>query len=408
MSFSIEYKTLFEVKLLHHYYLNKSDQTFDLMSKQDQDMLMNLYNISDFVEIAPSDSTASLLKGIHCIFKITQQGFQVYIQAKEVERTENNKIIKEYCPAIDLDNTLNLTFTIRFTYSVFSNYSIVPLSISKGEKYILANVTTDKPKIFPYLSQFASDYVANTAFSANDMLLDDKSNPAQVYIAKTVTKTKPPSNDWIDDTLVSGKPLHYLNENDLLTVYGNIFEYDTGNSGLLNLSITLKNSQNVSMNPPFKLQDADSSVVLVDLSCYSEGIYSLQLEDTNAGYSENINFFLLKSAPDKIDGIINISIKSDNSQYNILSDHGAINSVVFELRFKNRYTQWRFLGEKFTSAPVVGPYPLTKYGLTSVCAPDDSNTNVDDLPNPSVNMIKPEYDSIEKENYNLISEIYVH
>jgi len=78
------------------------------------------------------------------------------------------------------------------------------------------------------------------------------------------------------------------------------------------------------------------------------------------------------------------------------------------VRFRNRFTKWRYLGEKFSNKPEVGPHPLTKKGLVDVSATDGNGNTVEDLPNPNTRMVKTEHPVNDNQHYDVISEIYIH
>jgi hypothetical protein len=139
-----------------------------------------------------------------------------------------------------------------------------------------------------------------------------------------------------------------------------------------------------------------------------ENVYTLKIEDSSKAYLQEYSFFLLKEEIVKNDGIIDIIVKSDQPEYDLFNSDNTLRKPVFEIHFKNRYTKWRYLGEQFSNKPTTDPNPLTKYGSIQVSVKDSSNRIIDELPGPSISMIKPEPDVTLTKNYNLISEIYVH
>ncbi|WP_257657866.1 hypothetical protein [Parapedobacter lycopersici] len=76
--------------------------------------------------------------------------------------------------------------------------------------------------------------------------------------------------------------------------------------------------------------------------------------------------------------------------------------TVFTLRFKNRYTFWRYIGVDFGANSVSDTtLLLTRQGFIPVKVKDKNGVlTTTELPNPAVQMIKPETNQV-------FSEIYV-
>src|SRR5262249_44808328 len=69
------YKRLFEVRLLHHYWLDEGATVFDLISSQPKkDNRLLSYDVRSFIAVTPTAATAKSLKGFGCIYKNTALG----------------------------------------------------------------------------------------------------------------------------------------------------------------------------------------------------------------------------------------------------------------------------------------------------------------------------------------------
>ena len=73
------YSVLFEVRLLHHYWLDTGKQSFDSLSSDTQTSRLLDYNVQPILDVAPTPSTAAMLAGLGCIFKATASGFIVAV-----------------------------------------------------------------------------------------------------------------------------------------------------------------------------------------------------------------------------------------------------------------------------------------------------------------------------------------
>lgn len=398
MGFTISYKILFEVKILHHYFLNKTNNVYDNMTAPDKADALRGYDVTKFISIQPTPETAALLSKNHCVYRSTATGLIVGLQSI--------KSGTKFAPAFPLSDDLRFTFTIRFEDVYFTNYTALPLLKNLNSCYYLQNRKDNSAKKFPFLTQFPAAFTAGT-YSAGDIISDDAANPAQLFVAKKLTTTAAPGADWTDDPLVAGKPLQYLTKKDLLDVHTGSLRYNTGQTAL-NLTITITNRWGDTIAPKFETTtDDDKVIALVDLHLLPEDFYTIKLEDAAIPYTKQFSFYHLQydSSPDVI---LDLTLKSDDAAYNMTDGSGFLREPVYELRFSNRFTTWRYLGEKFSNKPEVGPHPLTKKGIVDVSALDADGKTVEDLANPNIRMIKTEHPDDDNQHYNVISEIYIH
>ena len=398
MGFTLSYKTLFEVRLLHHFFLDRASDLFDNMDLAGKSRALKGYDVREFINIEPTAACAKVLRKYHFIYKNTPLGLIVGTRA--------NFTGGKYFPALGLDDTLQFTFKVSFGDIFFSNYTALPLLQTKDAVYFFQNISTASPKKFPYLAQFAPIDTGDT-YSAGELLGNAATNPTKLFMANKLTVAAPPGADWTEDALVVGKPLQYVTRNDLLPVYADAIRYNTGETGL-NLSVKITNRQGEVINPPFETATQDGkSVALVDIHLLPEDFYTIELKDPGKPYTKTFSFHRLLQTDD-LDGLINISVKSNDSTFDLTAGDGSLKEPVFELRFKNRSTIWRYLGEKFTNAPVSGPHPLTKKGVVPVTVKDKDMNDITDMPNANIRMIKTEHPPADNKHYDVVSEIYVH
>ncbi len=69
------YRLLFELQLLHHYWLDEGNNQFDSLSKEEQEKRLRSYDCRRFFVIAPTAGTAKILDGLSCMYKTTALGF---------------------------------------------------------------------------------------------------------------------------------------------------------------------------------------------------------------------------------------------------------------------------------------------------------------------------------------------
>src|SRR5687768_11345639 len=73
------YLKLFEVRILHHYWLDDGEDVFDSFDADKQVDLLLHYDVRKILTVVPAPDTEALLKGHQCIFKMSPVGFIVAI-----------------------------------------------------------------------------------------------------------------------------------------------------------------------------------------------------------------------------------------------------------------------------------------------------------------------------------------
>lgn len=68
------YARLFEIRLLHHFWLDEGATVFDLMPQARRDQRLLSYDMRSFFSIRPTVATAKALNGFRCVYKDTALG----------------------------------------------------------------------------------------------------------------------------------------------------------------------------------------------------------------------------------------------------------------------------------------------------------------------------------------------
>jgi hypothetical protein len=149
MSYSIQYKELFRVKILHRYFLDKGSDEFRTMNETEQAKQLDNYNFQSIVTIAPTRETWQNLNGHNLVFKTLNSGFTVWSKVSETDDRE---------PFISLDDDLNFTFLVQIRDSVFYNYTDLKLE-NAGKLYYVSNRQLDsEPNNFPLLDKAGGNF----------------------------------------------------------------------------------------------------------------------------------------------------------------------------------------------------------------------------------------------------------
>jgi len=159
MTFSIAYKPLFSVKLLHLYYLNKGEIDFFGMTPDKSKKQLAGYEVLNFLKITPSSESHQKLLNHRMVFKTVNTGFTVWTQVSDTQDT---------LPLISLTNTLELTFLLTLVNHAFINFTELDIS-NTGKPYFFSNkrLATEAPS-FPLIGKTTNkqpvddDYIPGT------------------------------------------------------------------------------------------------------------------------------------------------------------------------------------------------------------------------------------------------------
>jgi len=144
MSFKSTYRPLFDIQLLHHYFLNNGNTDFDSDPVLAETQLSN-YSFKNFISILPAAETLQQSIGRRIVFKETRKGLSVLIKAEET--APNSGVFK---PFISLPQHTIFTFLLYTNDALFENYSMIP-SIPSIPFYFSNKKPVTEPNTFKYL-----------------------------------------------------------------------------------------------------------------------------------------------------------------------------------------------------------------------------------------------------------------
>ncbi len=388
MVLDLNYETLFEIDIRHHYHLDDGATLFDTLSADARLAMLERYDVGSFMSVTPTKATRAIFAGLHIVCKQTETGI-----ITGIPYTLNG--IKEQPQIVPADTTV-FSFSLAINDGLFANYSSLPLKAPEGMVYFFTNDPSYSPRVAPFLTATPNVYKAATDYYPGDMLVDNQAAPTKLFIAQKKNNLNPtagatPAGNWITDPLVGGKPLAYVCNNDLIRQFGRIFSYQVTVAGKAPV-LTIKDRAGNVINIVTSMETGPLNIVKADLGGLPEGLYTAHLADT--GYTDDFPFYYSMDA--SAWAFIDICVKTSEANYNLLQADTTLKSPVFSLRFKNRATYWRYIGKTFGAASVSdNALPLTRQGFISVKVKDKNNkpTTID-LPNATASLIKPETNQI--------------
>lgn len=385
MSQSLLYKSLFEVKILHHYFLNKGELEWDTMNQEDKDIQEAKFDVREILDITPTADCIKAIKAYNCIFRKTSAGILVGIKA--IADQLNPGKFKAY---VSLNENQTFRFLVKLKDFNFINYTALSLQSSRGKMFVLNNSITNVSNKFPSLCSIPPVFENGNEYLPGDMLSDNAVNQTKLFTALLKTSDNPAaSSDWLTEVGNANTPLNYVNINDSYPVANGFFTYKMTVVDSLPIA-TMKDASGFTIRPKMEILQGDFYTLQVDLLKYPEGFYSIHIDSANPAYHDDVTFYLLQSS-DTPFALIEIKVKSTQTEYD-LTNQGDLLSPTFEVRFRNRRTHWRYFGKIFNTPYVPdNPLPLTRYGNIEIMKPPEpEDTKTIMLPNPSVSLIKAE------------------
>lgn len=164
MTFSVQYKPLFALQVLHNYFLNKGVQLYSAMNQADKQKQLALYNVSQFIRIEPTRETDAKLNGYGLVFKTDTTGFKVWC------KVENNGVT----PVISIEDEACFTFLLKISDRRFYNFTTLKME-NAGKLYYLSNKKpVGVPPAFPLIKTAGTNIKTDETWLLSTGLQNDE------------------------------------------------------------------------------------------------------------------------------------------------------------------------------------------------------------------------------------------
>lgn len=161
MSYSSTYGLLFQVTILHNYFLNNGEETFASMTDDKKEKMLQQFSADAFITVMPTLDTNIVLKNYKMVFKKTKTGFGVYVKVKD-----------ESDPFIKVPADLNLKFLININDYQFENYTNLDFALTQA--YFFSNVKPlTEPVSFKYLPKISDNKLISNAYLVSEKTTAD-------------------------------------------------------------------------------------------------------------------------------------------------------------------------------------------------------------------------------------------
>ncbi|ETX04317.1 hypothetical protein [Candidatus Entotheonella palauensis] len=452
----IRYAILFEVRVLHDYFLNRGSRVHESLDEAQREALMRSYTSETFLEVAPARYTEKLLAGHNMIFKTTATGFLVAVKTAPSPQQDQ--------PAIALGANFRLAFALRISDPHFFNYTA--LAASSPTFYRFSNDTGNEVAGDRFLSAPVPDFDATRAYEASEVYADSSGSPVDLFRAlrDTGPSATPITQDWerippdtwnpsttytegavvlFDNQLYRAlvdSPSNDLSDNTQWALHGTLanryataadhrilrptlFNLDLSGAALSQATVRLFRPGEITAvaERVYSAESGNLDTVQLDLRHLAPGSYRLEVLNSALTVLPGLGSELYLDAEAVREGwfgVIEIGMGSGDSA--LLNNDGTFRSPQYTLRFLNRATRWRYI---FPSAQPVGtgaevapedgdnrflvtglPRSLTRFGTGTRLQADMPET-------PSVSeevlLPEPQPKRIRRQNAQWYSEIHV-
>jgi hypothetical protein len=297
------YKRLFEVRLLHHYWLDEGATAFDLIADQaKKDARLLTYDVRPFLVVRPTEATADSLRALRCLFKQTVLGFIIGAQN-----------------AVVIPPDTIFTFIVSSSDSRFYDYT--SLTLRPQKTYELLNsadgIIYRYKENVPVLSNLTG---ATRGTGANIVLFLSREIPALS------------ENDQVESLVLSRSALLQLTSDGP--------------------SATVQQLDAQATNLPVYVHQADVPAIIPPVGLTGAPARGVRL---SADVSDDV--FALVSLT---------AVRADNDAFSFIDAIGAAKAAppVYQVRFKNRSTVWTYLDKQTGAVNSIeaSPLPLTYFG----------------------------------------------
>jgi hypothetical protein len=297
------FKRVFEVRLLHHYWLDEGSTVFDkIADAAKRDARLLAYDVRRVLAVAPTQETDDRLRANQCLFKETTLGFIVAAPANTI---------------IPADTVF--TFALSIKDSRFFDYTALTLRAQKVYELFDPNDTT--------VSRVTYRFKENVPVLSN---LTGTSRGPALYLSREIPA--PNASDQVEALVLSGGALLQLTSD--------------------NPAATTQQLAALAVDLPVYVNQADAPAIVPPA-----GIVGAPARGV----------LLSSDTPDDAFALISLTaVRPGNAPFSFVDGAGALKAAppVYQVRFKNRSTFWTYLNKQtgVVTSTEANPLPLTFFG----------------------------------------------
>lgn len=371
---TINYKRLFEIRILHDFFLSTSggDSFFGLTDTAKEEHLERLlqseqYNILRSLSIEPHPDTTNFLRNHKMRLLPSALGVVVALQVNTIDDAGDTL----YEPFVSLDDEDELIFHLKITNPLFQNFTNIPWWEDRlPTTFLLSNESARNVGGAKVLSRPVAPLGTFPDYLMGDLVEDGGAIKEVFYpLNSNVQSLLAVDSDGfvnLTDRRLLPKAFYFDFKTEITDAAEFSF-FDSGNNlikviqqpaGTPYRFVKLDLTKTDGSNPPVLIADGDYRLEVSTTGGFM-GIYEMTFSD---------RLF----SPNAI-GAVRMSIKTGNPAFDLLDGNGRLHAralaggakvghPVFEVRFLSRRTYWRYQQEGGFVAPNPSPDYLDLMG----------------------------------------------
>ncbi len=359
---SVIYKTLFEVKLMHEFYLTAKDgkTVFALPDQTDRinflfDQFAEGYpSINAEIEFAFPPKLEEIYHNLRLRVISTYSGFRVLMRVNQKILADGSLIFE---PIFPLPDDFNIYILLKKKSNVVESYTHSQINKPMASSYIFSNENISGAKAFPFLTNPVSAFNGASLYAQGDIASYGVNDIREYYNDGTADK-------W--ETIAGSA---FTNENDQLLVPLKFYYSFIDDTNITQATFTIKDKNHNSLktinvvNPDLiqkvflDFSELTDTISIPETFIYENVIYSLEVTGNN-GFSANHRLIFNDNLFSRENwGVINIKTKVANAAFNLLASDGFLikrrvppgvwnEAPIFEIPIRSKFPFWRFINEK--------------------------------------------------------------
>jgi hypothetical protein len=359
---AINYKTLFEVKLLHEFYLTKKDGT-TVFSVSDQPnrlkFLLDEYtvgreSINADISFEFPARTAQVYDAHQLKLLPTYSGFRVLARV-DVIRLSDNSIV--YRPVVPIEEGLSINILMVKKNTAIEGYTNARLHNALPAIYYFSNETVRDVKVFPFLTNAIASFNSNYSYEQGELVSFGSGDIRGFY--------QDTSGDQWNSFIGSA----YANESDRLLLPLKFYYSFGGITGIKDAEFILKDKNGTVVKSIAFHDEDEMQKVFLDFSDKSDqldvsetefssnSVYSIEVSGSNGFLRNHSAIFGNAFYNTGIWGMISIKPVPSVSAFRLFSPEGyllkkidpdgsPVSHPTYEIPVKGRFVYWRFRNEK--------------------------------------------------------------
>jgi hypothetical protein len=357
---SLVYKILFEVKLMHEFYVTSQngDVVFALNSQGDRmNFLLEQFKedrrvINNDIEFAFPKHLQKNYDNYNLKIIPSYSGFKVAIRVNKSILPDGTLVYKPFVP---LPEDFNIYIEI-IKKSSFIDSVTHSVNNSVPSIYIFSNQNVAGAKTFPFLTNAISGFDAAESYQQGDVVSFGANDTRQYYndagdkwqsIAGTAFANK-------DDRLLMPVKFYYSFSNLTNITDATFVLKDKNGNSIKTISV---NHSDFIQKALLDFSDVEEKVLMPEVFEYADIIFSLEVTGSN-GYSKSHLVVFSNSFYKRENwGVINIKTKVTNSAFDLLKPDEFLRTrkdnagnwtaaPIFEIFIKSKFLYWRFSNNK--------------------------------------------------------------